>query len=161
MEVKFDGGTIYIADSDILEGKQAEIYEDEEVACEVMCSGAEDYLVEVGENISKGQPCVISESDGKLYVLDETDAVPTLDGELDTSVELNFHSMDEIPLASKYQIPVVMLVQTVNEISLREGYFQSGRLVLVYGATEKNNLLGWAYAPEQKDLIAISNQLKT
>jgi len=36
----------------------------------------------VGEHIPKHKPCIISEHNGKLYMLDETDAVPTLDGEI-------------------------------------------------------------------------------
>ena len=78
-EQGFGGENIYISKGFIKYAKLAELIGTDAFPVDEVDFDGEYAFA--GEDIPANKPCVISNQDGKLYLLDETDAISTLDGE--------------------------------------------------------------------------------
>jgi hypothetical protein len=95
-------------------------------------------------------------------MMDESNSVPSFDGEFDCSIDLNFHSMNERPLCgNKYQVNIFVLIRHVSELNICSGYFDTARdSIVLTTRTAYEEIVGWAYAPEQSEYERIANLLE-
>ena len=75
--------------------------------------------------------------------------------------ELKFHSVNKIPIDSRSQVPIVLIINDGKANNCYSGYYDTikNKFFSLYSLEIKSDILAWARLPNDKEMNRIVSEL--